>query len=261
VVVENRPGAMGRIGMDVGVKAVSDGYTLITIGSSQTIVPSVHVNVPYDLSRSIAPLMLFANISNTLVVHPSVPARTAGELVALAKAKPGTIRFGSGGTGGITHLMGELFANLTGTQLVHVPYKAGVLAMNAQLSNEVQMNFLNMLNAIPQVQSGRLRGLGVTSLKRSQYLPALPTLDESGVKGYEVQEFHGLAVPAGTPRPRVARLHGELTKALGSDDLKQKLTQQAADIVITSPEQFGAFLLAEQAKYAKVVRAIGLKPE
>jgi tripartite-type tricarboxylate transporter receptor subunit TctC len=261
VVVENRPGAMGRIGMDVGVKAMSDGYTLITIGSSQTIVPSVHAKVPYDLSRSIAPLMLFANISNTLVVHPSVPARTAGELVALAKAKPGTIRFGSGGTGGITHLMGELFANLTGTQLVHVPYKAGVLAMNAQLSNEVQMNFLNMLNAIPQVQSGRLRGLGVTSLKRSQYLPALPTLDESGVKGYEVQEFHGLAVPAGTPRPRVTRLHGELTKALGSDDLKQKLTHQAADIVITTPEQFGAFLLAEQAKYAKVVKAIGLKPE
>ncbi|MGH8634390.1 MAG: tripartite tricarboxylate transporter substrate-binding protein, partial [Burkholderiales bacterium] len=199
VVVDNRPGAMGRIGMELGVKAMSDGYSLITIGSSQTIVPSVHVNVPYDLSRSIVPVMLFANISNTLVVHPSVPAQTVGELVALAKAKPGTIRFGSGGTGGITHLMGELFANLTGTTLVHVPYKAGVLAMNAQLSNEVQMNFLNMLNAIPQVQAGRLRGLGVTSLKRSQYLPALPTLDESGVKGYEVQEFHGLAVPAGTP--------------------------------------------------------------
>jgi tripartite-type tricarboxylate transporter receptor subunit TctC len=261
VVVDNRPGAMGRIGMELGVKATPDGYTLITIGSSQTIVPSVHVNVPYDLSRSIAPLMLFATISNTLVVHPSVPAQTVGELVALAKAKPGTIRFGSGGTGGITHLMGELFATLTGTQLVHVPYKAGVLAMNAQLGNEVQMNILNMLNALPQIQSGRLRGLAVTGLKRSQYLPALPTLDESGAKGYEAQEFHALAVPAGTPRAIVKQLHGELAKALGSDDLKHKLSQQAAEIVITSPEQFGAFLLAEQAKYAKIVKAIGLKPE
>ncbi len=261
VVVDNRPGAMGRIGMELGVKATADGYTLITIGSSQTIVPSVHVNVPYDLRRSIEPIMLFATISNTLVVHPSVPAQTAGELVALAKAKPGTIRYGSGGTGGITHLMGELFATLTGTALVHVPYKAGVLAMNAQLGNEVQMNFLNMLNALPQIQSGKLRGLAVTGLMRSQFLPSLPTLDESGAKSYEAQEFHALAFPAGTPRAIVMRMHGELVKALASDDLKKKLSQQTAEPVMTTPEQTRAFLIAEQAKYAKIVKAIGLKPE
>lgn len=261
VVVDNRPGATGRIGMEIGVKSTPDGYTLIVVGSSQTIAPSVHVSVPYDLKDSIAPIMLFANISNTLVVHPSVPAQTVGEFVALAKAKPGTIRYGSGGTGGITHLMGELFANLTGTSLVHVPYKAGALAMNAQLGNEVQMNFLNMLNAIPHIQSGRLKGLAVTGLTRSQFLPALPTLDESGAKGYEAQEFHSLAFPGGTPSAIVMRMHGELSKALESEEIKKKLSQQTAEPVATTPEQTRKFLLAEQAKYAKIVKAVGLKPE
>ena len=261
VIVDNRPGATGRIGMELGVKSTPDGYTLIVIGSSQTIAPSVHVNVPYDLKSSVAPIMLFANISNTLVVHPSVPAQTVAELVALAKAKPGTIRYGSGGTGGITHLMGELFANLTGTEIVHVPYKAGALAMNAQLGNEVQMNFLNMLNAIPHIKPGRLRGLAVTGLTRSEFLPSLPTLDESGAKGYEVQEFHSLAFPGGTPRALVTRMHGELAKALESDEIKKRLSQQTAEPVLMTPDQTRAFLLAEQAKYAKIVKAVGLKPE
>ncbi len=261
VVVDNRPGATGRIGMEVGVKSTPDGYTLIVIGSSQTIAPSVHLSVPYDLKTSIEPIMLFANISNTLVVHPSVPAHSVGELVALARAKPATIRYGSGGTGGITHLMGELFANMTGVELVHVPYKAGALAMNAQLGNEVQMNFLNMLNAIPHIQTGRLRGLGVTGLTRSQFLPALPTLDESGAKGYEAQEFHSLAFPGGTPRAIVMRMHGELVKALESDEIKKKLSQQTAEPVMTTPEQTRTFLIEEQAKYARVVKAVGLKPE
>ena len=261
VVIDNRPGATGRIGMEVGVKSTPDGYTLITIGSSQTIAPSVHVKVPYDLSRSIAPLMLFATITNTLVVHPSIPAQSVSEFVALAKAKPGKILFGSGGTGGITHLAGELFGSMTGAPIVHVPYKAGVLATNALIGNEVQMNILNMLSALPNIQSGRIKGLAVTGLKRSSYLPSLPTLDESGAKGYEILEFHSLALPAGTPRAIVMRLHSELEKALRSDDLKKRLAQQAAEIVITSPEQFAAFLVAEQAKYAKIVKAIGIKPD
>lgn len=260
-VVDNRPGATGRIGMELGVKSTPDGYTMVVIGSSQTIAPSVHVKVPYDLNRGIEPIMLYANISNMLVVHPSVPAQTVAELVALSKAKPGTIRYGSGGTGGITHLMGELFANLTGAELVHVPYKAGALATNAQLGNEVQMNFINMLSALPHVQSGRLRGLAVTGLTRSQYIASLPTLDESGAKGYEVQEFHGMAFPPETPRAIVMRMNSEFAKAVGSDEVKKRLAQQAAEPVITTPEQFQAFLVAEQAKYAKVVKQIGLKPE
>lgn len=261
VVVDNRPGATGRIGMDLGVKSTPDGYTLITIGSSQTIAPSVHVSVPYDLSRSIAPIMMFATITNTLIIHPSVPAHTVGEFVALAKAKPGAMRYGSGGTGGITHLAGELFNNLAGTNIAHVPYKAGSLASIALLGNEVQMNILNMLNSLPHIQSGRLRALAVTGLKRSQYQPALPTLDEAGLKGYEVLEFHSLAFPGGTPKPIVARMNAELAKALASDEVRQKLSQQAAEPVQTTPEQFAAFLVTEQAKYARIVKAIGLKPE
>ena len=261
VVVDNRPGATGRIGMELGVKATPDGYTLITVGSSQTIAPSVHVSVPYDLSRSIAPIMLFATITNTLIIHPSIAAQSVSEFVALAKAKPGSLRYGSGGTGGITHLAGELFNNLAGTNVTHVPYKAGALASIALLGNEVQMNILNMLNSLPHIQSGRLRALAVTGLKRSQYQPALPTLDESGLKGYAVLEFHSLAFPGGTPQAIVARMNSELAKALASDDVKQKLSQQAAEPLITTPAQFGAFLVAEQAKYARIVKAIGLKPE
>lgn len=261
IVVDDRPGATGRIGMELGVKATPDGYTMITIGSSQTIAPSVHVSVPYDLARSIAPIMLYGTISYALVIHPSVPAQTAPEFIALAKAKPGTLRYGSGGTGGITHLAGELFNSLTGADITHVPYKAGALASNALLGNEVQMNLLNMLNALPHMQSGRLRGLAVTGFKRSQFVPALPTLDEAGAKGYEMLEFHGLAFPAGTPRAIVMRMNSELATALKSDDLKKRLSQQAFEPSITTPEEFGAYLLAEQAKYAKIVKTIGLKPD
>ena len=261
VVVDNRPGATGRIGMEIGVKSAPDGYTMIVIGSSQAIAPSVHVNVPYDLSRSIAPIMLHGTISYALVIHPSIPANTVAEFVALSKAKPGTLRYGSGGTGGITHLAGELFNSLTGADVTHVPYKAGALATNALLGNEVQMNVLNMLNTLPHVQSNRLRALAVTGLKRSQFLPNLPTLDESGAKGYEMVEYHGFAFPAGTPRAIVLRMNAELAKVMRSDELKQRLSQQAFEPSITTPEEFGAYLLAEQAKYAKIVKMIGLKPD
>jgi tripartite-type tricarboxylate transporter receptor subunit TctC len=261
IVVDNRPGATGRIGMEIGVKSAPDGYTMVVIGSSQTIAPSVHLQVPYELNRSIAPIMLHGTISYALVVHPSVPAQTVAEFVALSKAKPGTLRYGSGGTGGITHLAGELFNSLTGADITHVPYKAGALATNALLGNEVQMNVLNMLNTLPHVQSNRLRALAVTGLKRSQFLPNLPTLDESGAKGYEMVEYHGFAFPAGTPRAIVLRMNAELAKAMRADDLKQRLSQQAFEPSITTPEEFGAYLLAEQAKYAKIVKMIGLKPD
>lgn len=261
IVLDNRPGATGRIGMEVGVKATPDGYTMIVIGSSQAIAPSVHVSVPYDLAKSIAPIMLHGTISYALVIHPSVPAQTVAEFVALSKAKPGSLRYGSGGTGGITHLAGELFNNLTGADISHVPYKSGALATNALLGNEVQMNMLNMLNVLPHVQGGRIRGLAVTGLKRSQYLPNLPTLDEAGAKGYEMIEYHGFAFPAGTPREIVMRMNSEMAKALRSDDLKQRLSQQAFEPSITTPEEFATYLQNEQAKYAKIVKTIGLKPD
>lgn len=260
VVVDNRPGATGRIGMEIGVKAAPDGYTLLVVGSSQTIAPSVHLRVPYDLKTSLQPLMMFATISNAAVIHPSVPAQNLQEFIHLAKAKPG-VRFGSGGTGGITHLAGELFANLAGVKMDHVPYKAGALATNAILANEIQFYILNLLNSLPHVEAKRLRALAVTGLKRSSFAPALPTLDELGLKGYDVIEFHSMALPAGTAKNIVTRLHNEFTKALKAEDTIKRFALLAAEITIGAPEQHLAYLLSEQAKYAKVVKTIGLKPD
>jgi len=260
-IVDNRPGATGRIGMELALKGNPDGYTLVTIGNSQTIAPSVHLKVPYDLRKSIAPVGMVATITNTVVIHPSLPAQNLQEFIALAKAKPGTIRFGSGGTGGITHLSGELLANMTGAQMIHVPYKAGALAMNAQIGNEVQMNILNLLNSLPHIKAGRLRGVGVTGLKRSAYLPDMPTVDEQGVRGYEILEFHSLAAPAGTPEAVLARLNAEIGKALAAPDLRERLAQQAAEPAPMTPKETHAYILAEYEKYAKVVKAVGIKPD
>lgn len=261
VIVDNRAGASGRIGMEIAVKAAADGYTLVTVGNTQVIVPLVYGKAPYDLATDIVPLTTTATIVNVLAVNPSLPVQTTAELVALSKAKPKTIRCGSGGTGGVTHLMGEYFKSLSGADATHVPYKAGILSINATMSGECQMVFLNGFNATPLVSSGKLRGLGVTSLKRSRYFPNLPTLDESGLKGYELQEFHSLAVPRGTPAAMVKRLHGELTKAMASADLVEKLNLQGAEPAPRSPEQTREFIRGEHVKYEKIVTTVGIKPE
>ena len=261
LVVDNRPGATGRIGMEIGVKAAPDGYTLLVVGSSQTIAPSVHLNVPYDLKTGLQPLMMFATISNAVVIHPAVPAKNLQEFIALAKSKPGEMHFGSGGTGGITHLAGELFNTMAGVKIEHVPYKSGALATNAVLANEIQFYILNLLNSLPHVQANRLRALAVTGLKRSSFAPNIATLDELGLKGYDVIEFHSMALPPGTPLDILNRLHREFTKALKAEDTVKRFGQLAAEITMGSPEEHRAYLLSEQAKYAKIVRAIGLKPD
>jgi len=261
VVVENRPGAAGRIGMEVGIKATPDGYSLIMLGNNQTITPSVHRIVPYDLSRDIDPVGMVATITNVLVVHPGVPAHTVAQLIALAKEKPGTINFGSGGTGGITHLAGELFKSMAGVKIVHVPFKGGFFAVMGVVGGETQMMLLNTLNAVPHVRANRLRGLAVTSLKRSGYIPELPTLDESGLKGYEIVEWYAVAVPTGTPKQIIGKLSGEITGIMNSTDMKEKLSRQNADSAPGKPEELSAFLKADLAKYARIVRDAGIKPE
>lgn len=261
VVVENRPGAAGRIGMEVAVKATPDGYSLIMLGNNQTITPSVYRKVPYDLARDIDPVSMVATITNVLVLHPTVRAGSVAELLALAKSKPGTINFGSGGTGGITHLAGELFKSMTGVNIVHVPFKGGPFAVIGLVGGETQMMLLNMLNAVPHVKANRLRGLAVTGLKRSGYLPNLPTLDESGLKGYEIVEWYAIAVPAKTPKQIIAKVSGEITRILTSADVKEKLTRQYAEAAPGTPQELGAFLKADLAKYARIVKDAGIKPE
>jgi tripartite-type tricarboxylate transporter receptor subunit TctC len=261
VVVDNRPGAAGRIGMEAAIKASPDGHTLIMLGNNQTITPAVYRKVPYDLTRDIDPVGMVATITNVLVVHISVAAGSVAELVALAKSKPGTINFGSGGTGGITHLAGELFKTMTGVDIVHVPFKGGAFAVTGVVSGQTQMMLLNMLNAVPHIKANRLRGLAVTSLKRSAYLANLPTLDESGLKGYEITEWYAVAVPVRTPKQIIGRLSGEITRIMNSADIKEKLARQNADIAPGTPEELRAFLKADLAKYARIVKDANIKPE
>jgi tripartite-type tricarboxylate transporter receptor subunit TctC len=261
VIVDNRPGAAGRIGMEAAIKASPDGHTLIMLGNNQTITPAVYRKVPYDLVHDIDPVGMLATITNVLVVHQSVPAKSIAELLALAKAKPGTINFASGGTGGVTHLAGELFKSMTGANIVHVPFKGGAFAVTGVVSGQTQMMLLNMLNAVPHIKANRLRGLAVTSLRRSTYLPELPTLDESGLKGYEITEWYAVAVPARTPRGIVAKLSDEMTRIMNSPDMKEKLARQNADVAPGTPDQLRAFLKADLAKYAKIVKDADIKPE
>jgi len=261
VIVDNRPGAAGRIGMEFAAKAAPDGYNLVMLGNNQTIVPSVHKKVPYDLVQDFAPVAMLGTLSNILVVHPSVPANSVAELIALAKAKPRGLTFGSGGTGGITHLSGELFNSMAQVELVHVPYKGGALAVNDLLGGQIQVMFLNMLSAMPHVKSGKLKPLAVTSLKRSRFAPELPTLDESGLKGFDVVEWYAVGVPRGTPKELVARLNGDLGKAMTAPDVRDKLDKLSVDVTLGSSADLGAFIDADLAKYAKIVKDAGIQPD
>lgn len=261
VVVDNRPGAAGRIGMAFAAKSAPDGYNLVMIGNNQTIVPSVHKNVPYDLLQDFVPVAMLGTLGNILVVHPSVPANSVSELIALAKAKPRTLTYGSGGTGGITHLSGELFMSMADVQLVHVPYKGGALAMNDLIGGQVQIMFLNMLNAMPHIQSGKLKALAVTSLKRSRFAPELPTLDESGLRGYEVVEWYAIAAPRGTSKEVVGKVNRDLGKAMTATDVRDRLDKLSVEVAPGSSADLGAFIEADIAKYAKIVKDAGIQPD
>ncbi|MCC6530962.1 MAG: tripartite tricarboxylate transporter substrate binding protein [Burkholderiales bacterium] len=261
VLVDNRPGAAGRLGMEIATKANPDGYNLVVVGNTQVIAPIVYQKVPYSLDNNFTPVSMVATITNTLVVYPGVQARSVKEFVALTKAKPGSVSFGSGGTGGITHLAGELFKSMSGADITHVPYKAGIGATNAALGGEVQMIFLNAFSATPLIKAGKLRGLATTGAKRSSHLPDLPTLDEVGYKGYELVEFHSLMLPAATPPELIARWNAEVRKALDSADVREKLALQAAEPAASSPAELRKRLQAEHQKYADIVRSVGIKPE
>jgi tripartite-type tricarboxylate transporter receptor subunit TctC len=262
VVVENRPGAGTAIGAEALAKSAPDGYAIM-IGtvSSHAINPALNPKLPFDPVKDFTPVSLVASIPFAMIVHPSVPAKTVQEFVALARAKPGTLNYSSAGSGTSNHLAGELLKSMAGIDIVHVPYKGSAPALNDLISGQVALMFDLVLTAAPHVKSGAVRGLAVTGAKRSSALPDLPTVAESGIPGYEVSAWFGIFAPAGVPQPVVQRLNAEFVKALREPDLRQRLASQGAEPLTSTPDEFAAYLRAEIDKWAKVVKAAGMKAD
>jgi tripartite-type tricarboxylate transporter receptor subunit TctC len=260
VIVENRGGAGGNVGAEAAAKSAPDGYTLVLVAPSLAISPSLYSKLNYDPLRDFAPVSLVATVPNVIVTQPGL-APTLQEFIALAKAKPGGMNFGSGGSGTSNHLAGELFNIVTGTKLVHVPYKGVNLAMNDVLGGAIHLVVIGVPAAAPHIKSGRLRALGVIAPQRLPALPEVPTVAEAGLPDFEVTTWYGVLAPAGTPRPVVARLNGELVKILYSPDMKDKLNAMGTDPVTSTPEEFAAYLRQETAKWANVVLEAGLKAD
>src|SRR5256885_1338226 len=262
VVVENRGGASGNIGTELAARAAPDGYTILMGNvAPNAINVNLFKNLPFDPVADFAPVSLVASTPNMLVVHPSTPARTVQELIALAKAKPGTLNFASAGVGSSSHLAGELFRVLAGAAIVHVPYKGAGPAMVDVLSGQVQLYFATMPAAMPHVKSGKLAPVAVTSARRSQALPDLATIAESGVPGYEASTWYGALAPAHTPPAVIARLHAEIVKVLADPALRARLADQGFEPVGNSPEEFGAYIRSEIAKWGKAIPDAGIRPE
>lgn len=262
VVVDNRAGAGGTIGSGLVAHARPDGYTLLQ-GSTSThgINPTLYAKLPYDADKSFEPVGLIASSPLILVLNPSVPARSVQELIALARAKPGGLRYGSAGNGSSQHLAGQLFESRAGVDFMHVPYKGGSAAMTDLLGGQIDMMFEIFPTALPHMQSGRLRALGVTSPQRMPNLPDLVTLSESGVPGYEMSTWHGVLAPAGTPRDIVQILNRSLARALAQPALQTRFAAAGLQAAPGSPEDFGKFIRAEVQRWAGLVKASGARIE
>jgi tripartite-type tricarboxylate transporter receptor subunit TctC len=262
VVVDNRGGAGGTIGTRFAAKAAPDGYTiLLSYTATMAIAPAMNVNAGYDPRKEFAPIGMIGAAPNVLVVHPSLPVRSVAELIAYAKAAPAPLLYGSPGVGTVNHLAGEYLANETGMKLQHVPYKGNGPAISDLLGGHIPMMFLPIPVALGNVKAGSLRGLAITSATRSNLLPDLPTLAESGVPGFDVALRYGLVAPAGTPAAVIARLNKELNTALQSEDVKRRLTTEGAEALPGTPEAYAADIDADEKKWGGLVRKLGLKVE
>ena len=262
VVVDNRTGANGDIGMEIVARSRPDGYTIV-LGyiANLAIAPSLYAKMPYDPVKDFAPITQPASSPNVLTAHPSVQAKTLQELIALAKAKPGQISFASTGVASVGHLTGELINNLAGIRMTHVPYKGSGQAVTDILGGHVQVMFSGFSSTLHHIRAGKLRALAVTGPKRSPALAEVPTISEQGFPGVEATAWYGILAPAGTPKPVVAQLHGDLVRVLKQPDVVQKLDGLGFEIVGSTPEQFSAYIRTEIKKWEKVVRASGAKPD
>jgi tripartite-type tricarboxylate transporter receptor subunit TctC len=261
VVVDNRPGATGIIGMDIGAKAAPDGYTIIVTALHViTLNPNVFKKLPHDVIRDFAPVALLARSQFVLLVHPSVPAKSVQEFIALAKSKPGQINYGSIGLGSSFHLSMEMLKSMAGIDMTHVPYKGSAPSLTALVSGEVSAAFDQSATALPYIKAGKLRALAVTGPKRSPEMPDLPTMVEAGVPGYEATGGFGALAPAKTPKEIVTKLNAEIMKILHMPDVKERFFGFGLEILDNTPEQFAAIIKAEIAKWAKVVKEANIQP-
>jgi len=261
LVVDNRPGAAGVLGTSMAAKATPDGYTIFTYGINQAITPALIKELPYDNVRDFIPLSLYATMPNILCINPSLPAGNVAEFVKLAKANPGKYRYGSSGIGASPHLTMELFKAIAGVDILHVPYKVASQAYIETITGQIQTFFFNLPGPLPHVKAGRLRALAVTSARRAEQVPEVPTIMESGIPDFDVTVWQGYAMPRGTSKAHLASIHAAMMKALASPDLKQRFFENGVAAAPQTPAEFVKFIGAERAKWKKAVELSGAKAE
>jgi tripartite-type tricarboxylate transporter receptor subunit TctC len=259
VVVDNRPGAGGTVGTGFVAKTTADGHTLLIVPAGFAAYSSLYKQLPFDPTRDLAPVSRLASGPLVLVVHPSLPARSVKELIAFARKHPGEVNFGSSGAGTLPHLSAELFNSMSGTRMVHIPFRGAGAAVTDVMAGRVPIYFMNILQALSLIKSGKLRALGVTTPQRSAIAPDIPAIAEGGLAGFDMTNWYGLLVPAATPRAVIVKLHQEITRILNLPELRERLAQDGMTVVASTPEQLAEFLAREMTKYAKVIEVAGIK--
>ncbi len=261
VVIDNRAGASGIVGSEIVAKAPPDGYMLLMVYPSHAANPGLFAKIPYDTVNDFAPITMVSGVHLVLTVTNSLPAKSVKEIIALAKRNPGVLNYGSTGTGSLGHLAAELFRSMSGAQITHVPYKGAPQVITALISGEIGMFFDPPITAVPQVKAGKTRALGVTTTKRLAVLPDVPTVAEAGVPGFEVIGWNGILAPAATPKPIIDKLHTEIVKVLRSPDIVERFTQNGVVIIGNTPAEFAAIVKTDVAKWVKVIKSAGIRPE